>query len=400
MRSWVRAIVWLAVGGAALALLVYAFIPPPVSVDIARIERGPMQVTVDEDGKTRVRERYVVSAPLGGQLLRIDLDEGDRVEAGKTLLASIAPHAPSLLDPRAASEAEARVQAAQAAVDQADARLKAAEAALNLATRHLERARPLHTKGVVSQEELDERIHQQRIAAENVRAAQFARQTAEYEVKLAQAALIRTRDSSEGTGERFKIHSPVDGHVLRVIQESATVVTPGTQLLEVGDPRELEVEVDVLSADAARIKEGARVILERWGGDHPLEGRVRLIEPSGFMKISALGVEEQRVNVIIDLLDPPEKRASLGDAYRVETRIVVWEKDSALLVPAGALFRDGEAWAVYVVRDGKAALQHVEIGQNNGMVAEVISGLEEGETVILHPSDKVSSGTAVVPRGT
>jgi HlyD family secretion protein len=400
MKPRLHVILGVTAAGAAIALLAYAFAPAAIRVDIAQVTRAPLNVTVDEDGKTRVKERYVVSSPLAGRLLRIELDEGDPVYAGKTLLASIAPADPSLLDPRAQAEAEARVRVAEASADQATARLKAAEELQMLAEHHFERARPLRAQGAISQEEMDEREHQYRVATENLHGAKFGKQVAEFEVTLAKAALVRTRagQNAESTAEQFTIHAPVDGHVLRVIQESATVVTPGTPLIEVGNSNELEVEADVLSADAARIRPGAKVALEHWGGDFPLAGRVRVIEPSGFTKLSALGVEEQRVNVIIDFDDPPEKRASLGDGYRVEARIVIWEHDDVLQIPAGALFRDGAEWAVFAATNGRAALRHVEVGQNNGVAAQILSGLDVGEAVILHPSDRIVSGSRVENR--
>lgn len=393
-------LLWLVVAVAAIAGLVYAFLPAPVPVDLAEVRRGPLQVTVDEDGKTRVKERYVVSAPLAGQLLRIELDSGDKVYAGQTLLASIAPSDPKLLDPRDLAEAEARVQVAKANAEQATARVKALEEAKVLAQHHFDRIKPLQEKGVATAEERDEREFQHLIAKANVDAAAFAKQVAEFEVKLAEAALIRTRGSNgDATDDaHFQIHSPVDGHVLRVIQKSATIVAPGTPLIEVGDANDLEVEADVLSADAARIRLGAKVVLEHWGGDAPLHGRVRVIEPSGFTKVSALGVEEQRVNIIIDLDDEPAKRAALGDGYRVEARIVIWEAEDVLQVPAGALFRIGADWAVFVVGDDRAELRIVEVGRNNGVAAQILKGLKAGDNVILHPSDRITAGTSVVAR--
>lgn len=400
MKSRLRMLLWLVVAVAAITGLVYAFLPAPVPVDLAEVRRGPLQVTVDEDGKTRVKERYVVSAPLAGQLLRIELDSGDKVYAAQTLLASIAPSDPKLLDPRDLAEAEARVQVAKANAEQATARVKALEEAKVLAQHHFDRIKPLQERGVATAEERDEREFQHLIAKANVDAAAFAKQVAEFEVKLAEAALIRTRGSNGDTTDdgHFQIHSPVDGHVLRVIQKSATIVAPGTQLIEVGDANDLEVEADVLSADAARIRLGAKVVLEHWGGDEPLHGRVRVIEPSGFTKVSALGVEEQRVNIIIDLDDEPAKRAALGDGYRVEARIVIWEADDVLQVPAGALFRIGADWAVFVVGGDRAELRIVEVGRNNGVAAQILKGLEAGDNVILHPSDRITAGTSVVAR--
>jgi HlyD family secretion protein len=381
-------------------LLGYAFWPRPAEADLARAVRGPLRVTVDEDGKTRIRERYVVSAPLTGRLQRVTLHAGDRVTAGKTLLASIEPCDPGLLDDRARSEAEARVKSAEATRKQAGPKLERARAALEHAAGEVRRARRLLPTGGASQQEFADAVNKERLAQEELKTAQFAVQIADFELEVARAALTRTRPRSSGEAEgwRFDILAPVSGCVLRVLQESSAVVTPGKELLEVGDPADLEVEVDVLSSDAVKVAPGAKASLEHWGGDGPLPGRVRLVEPAGFMKKSALGVEEQRVNVIIDFVGPPARYERLGDAYRVEARIVVWEADDVLKVPAGALFRRGDDWVVYAVEDGRARLRRVETGRSNGLETEVRAGLAEGETVILHPGDKIQAGARVAAR--
>lgn len=382
---------------AAMALLAYALWPRPIMVEVVAVTRGLLQVTVDEDGKTRVKDRYVVSAPLTGQLSRIELEVGDCVQVGNTVLAVIQPADPALLDARLQAEAESRVKAAEAAQQQAAARLEAAQESQQLAAHEYKRAQNLVVTRAISQAEYDNAEHQMHIAEVMLRAAQFASQVAKFEADLAKAAFVRTRvdgDPSNGTN-RLEIRSPVDGRVLRIVQESAAVVNPGLPLIEVGNTRELEIEIDVLSADAAQIKPGARLYLQHWGGESPLQARVRRVEPSGFTKVSALGVEEQRVNVIADFDEPLERLQSLGDAFRVEARIVVWEKQDALKVPAGALFRRDSDWAVYVCVNRRAELRQVRIGRNNGQEAEVVEGLHEGERVIAYPSDKVRPGVAV-----
>jgi HlyD family secretion protein len=383
-----------------VGLIVSAFLPKPVAVDLTAARRGPLRVTVDKDGKTRIRERYVVSAPLAGRLLRLELKPGHRVSAGKTLLALLEPTDPSLLDPRARAEAEARRKAAESARSRASTQLDRARAAQELAHSEYIRIQRLSQTRSASTQELHEAITKERTATEDLRAAQFGVQIAEFELELARAALVRTQATSPGEAEawRFEIRAPIDGKVLRVFQESSTVVTPGQRLLELGDPADLEVEIDVLSADAVKVKLGARVFLEHWGGERLLEARVRLVEPAGFTKVSALGVEEQRVWVVADLVDPPEKRPTLGDAYRVEARIVIWEGENVLKVPAGALFRHGDGWAVYRVVESRAQLQPVQVGHGNGLETEILDGLTEGDPVILHPSDKIRDGGAVVPR--
>jgi HlyD family secretion protein len=396
LRRFVQALVALGV----VALLAYAFWPQPVEVDLGRAVSGPLRVTVDERGKTRVRHRYVVSAPLSGQVLRIDWKPGHAVYAGKDVLAVLEPADPALLDDRARAEAEARVKAGKTAVTQANARLERARAAHRYQLSELERVRRLYAGRTASRQEFENAVQQERTAKEDLRAAGLGVRIAGFELDLARAALVRTRPRSPGEeGEwRVEVRAPITGRVLHVYQESAAVVTPGTKLLEVGDPTDLEVEVEVLSADAVKIRPGAKVLMEHWGGARPLAGHVRLVEPSGFLKVSALGVEEQRVYVIVDFDDPPARRPQLGDAYRVEARVVTWEGEKVLKVPAGTLFRRGDDWAVYVVREGKARLRGVRVGHGNGLETEVREGLAEGEEVILHPSDKVAEGVAVRAR--
>lgn len=382
----------------AIAGIAYALWPAPVRVEAARVARGPMRVTVDEDGQTRIKERYIVSAPLAGRLARIDLREGDPVAAEKTVLALIEPVDPTLLDPRARAEAEARVRAAEAAVEHSGAALQSAAAALELAQSELANLRDARSKGAAGVLELERAEAVARIREEEARAAGFARDIARFELDLAKAAFLRTDPQGVNADWRFPITSPITGHVLRVLQESAGVVQAGTPLLELGDPQDLELVVDILSSDAVAVRPGAQAVLERWGGEAPLQGRVRLVEPAAFTKISALGVEEQRVNVIIDFADPPEVRVGLGDAYRVEARIVVWESADVLKVPTGALFRHADSWAVFVIADGRAAARDVTIGKRNAQEAQVLSGLAEGETIVVYPSDKVRAGVRVEPR--
>jgi HlyD family secretion protein len=356
-----------------------------------------MIVTVNQDGKTRVRDRYVVSAPLQGQLQRIVLKASDPIAIGQMQLAIIEPNLPEFLDPREEAQAEAKVKAAESASQRAIPLQKAAEAEAALARTELERLTRL--RGSVSHLEYEAAEQRERIAAQNLRAAEFAARIADFELEMARAILIRSKPRSPGeTPPRLEILAPVSGQVLRVFQESATVVQPGTRLLEVGNPIDLEAEIDVLSVDAVKVRPGARVILEHWGGSVPLTGIVRVVEPSAFTKVSALGVEEQRVYVIVDFVDPPEKRPTLGDAYRVEARIIVWESDDALKVPAGSLFRRGEEMAVYVMSNGRAEERRVKIGQRNDTEAEVIEGLSEGERVVLYPGDRVTSGVRIKPR--
>lgn len=390
----------IAVGLIVVAAIVYALWPKPIPVDFDSVARGPMEVTVDEEGKTRIKERYVVSAPLAGRLRRIALKAGDRVEAGKTVVAVIEPSDPALLDVRSLAETAARVKAAEASARQAAPNLERAKTALEFAQSDHRRVRQLRERGGSTQQEEENVEMLVRTRTEEFKAAQFAEQIANYEFELAKAALVRSKPDGEASSDptNFEIRSPIDGRVLRVLQESAGVVTPGTELITLGDPRDLEVEIDVLSSDSVAIKPGASVRFEHWGGEQPLLGRVRLIEPAGFTKVSALGVEEQRVWVLADFVDPPAKREALGDGYRVEARIVVWQRDDVLKVPASALFRQGDDWAVFRNVDGRAQLTHVKIGRNNGIEAEVLDGLADGDVVIAHPSDKVVDGIGIRQR--
>jgi HlyD family secretion protein len=400
MKRWRTSLVWLVIGSAALALLVYSFIPEPVAADLARVARGPLVVTVDEDGKTRVRDKYVVSAPLGGRMERIVLRAGDPVKAGQTILASIEPTDPKLLDDRDRSEIDARVDVAKSSLELAKTKLTRAKVAHEDAVGDVERLRVLFSRQGASEDEYQNSLTSERLAAVDLGSAEVGLKTAEAEVKLAKAALTRTKPRSPGETDpwRLDVPSPIDGQVFRLFQESAAVVTPGQKLIEVGDPRNLEVEVDVLSSDAVQIRRGARAQLVQWGGSKPLDAEVRVIEPSGFLKISALGVEEQRVNVILDLRNPLEERRKLGDGYRVEARIVVWEADDVLKAPAGAFFRRGADWATFIVVEEKAQLRTVQLGRTNGVETEVLGGLDAGDTLILHPSDKIGEGVRVVPR--
>jgi HlyD family secretion protein len=380
------------------ALLFYAFMPPPLEVDVATVTRGALAVTVNEDGKTRIKERYAVSSPLAGELLRIDLHPGDAVRAGETILAVIEPGDPSLLDARAQAEAEARASAAEARLLHAEAQMHRARAAHEFALSEHTRAEKLLPSNAVSRADYDAAAHRLRTATEDVRVGEFAVRIAKFELEQAQAALPRSRDIRHTGDSRFEIRSPVNGEVLRVYQESEEAILPGTRLMELGNPSDLEVEVDVLSSDAVRVPLGGIVHLEHWGSPVPLKARVRLVEPQAFLKVSALGVEEQRVNVIADFVDPPEVRQRLGDAYRVEARIVIWEADSVLKVNAGALFRDEGGWAVYRIVNGRARLTTVAVGQSSGLETQITEGLNEGDKVVAYPGDQLHDGARVTLR--
>ena len=392
-----RLLIW---GGTVVILILIGLSlrPKPHPADFAVVERGLLRVTIDEEGETRVRDRYVVSAPLAGRVLRIELEPGDPVVAGDTVLATFQPTDPVLLDARSRAEAEARVKAAEAALGRADADRDRALAELKKAEADLDRTAKLAADEIVSAERLEAMELEHDTRQKAVRAAEFAVRTHSYDLEVARASLVEP--GGEGSSrEPILIRSPIDGTVLRRLHESESVVPAGEPLLEVADPEDLEIVSDLLSTDAVKVRSGQKVLIEQWGGDAPLAGVVRRVEPSGFMKISALGVEEQRVNVIVDLRDPRDAWESLGDGFRVEVRIVTWEQDDVVTVPSSSLFRHEEGWAVFAVEEGHASLRPVEIGQRNGLAAQVMSGLEEGRQVIVHPSDSIEDGVAVAERG-
>jgi HlyD family secretion protein len=389
-------------GGILLvALIVIGLWPRPIAVESGAVVRGPLVVTVDEEGMTRVKNRYVVSTPIAGQLRRIDWKAGAPVEAGKTVLATLESSGADFLDARSLAQAEARVRAAEAARDAAIAQRDRASAAARLASAEFDRAKTLRDQRVASAQEFDLAQMRADTAAQDARAAEFSLKVAEFELQQAQAVLTRGKPTPGADAQTplppLVISSPVDGKILRVFQESARVVPAGFALMEVGDPTDLEVRIEVLSRDGVAIRPGARVILERWGGDVPLNARVRLVEPSAFTKISALGVEEQRVYVIADFTDPIEKRPTLGDSYRVEARIVTWEKPDALHAPSGALFQRDGGWHAFVVEGGRARLRPVKTGRSNGVDTEILDGLREGDRLVVYPGDKVKDGTRVRP---
>ena len=398
--STIRRWAWVTLAVVLLGLAVFQAIrPQPHLVDMHTVEQGELRVTIDEDGVTRIRERYLVSAPLTGRLLRIQFDVGNAVIAGETVVARMEPTNPSLLDPRVVAQTKARVNAAQRKKSAAETELTKAENALDFAEMEMERARHLRERDVGSKLEFERKELLFRERTEDARAAGFAVEIAAYELELHQAALLLTDpDNTDDAEMELEIKAPIDGRILRVHQESSAVVSAGSPLLEIGDPADLEVVVDVLSRDAVRITPGCPVVMEQWGGDDPLEGRVRLVEPSGFTKLSALGVEEQRVNVIVDFLDPPAERSQLGDNFRVDCRIVVWRSDAALRVPVSALFRVDSAWHVFRNDGGFARLTPIQIGQSNGRFAEVLQGLPAGELVVVHPGDLIEDNTPLATR--
>ncbi len=386
MKLTKRRIGVLAIALVAVAIAVYALVPRPLPVEVATVTRGSLTVTVEEDGMTRVRERYELTAPVAGKLRRIEVHAGDVVAASQPLVVLD----PAPLDPKQQAQLQSRIDAADRTWRQTDALLTRARNARELMRRDQQRLRRLFAEGVVSREALDQAVTAAAVAEKDVDAARFRAEAAHYELELARNAL-HAADPSTGAPRMLSLRSPIAGRVLRVHQESEAVVVAGARIIDLGDPATMEAVADLLSTDAVRVKPGQRVIIDDWGGARPLEGRVRLVEPSGFTKISALGVEEQRVNVLADFAERPQ---NLGDQYRITARIVVWEGE-AVRVPTTAIFSSGPGWAAFRLDDGRARQVPVRIGHIATTHAEVLGGLSEGDRVIVHPSDQVRDGVAV-----
>ena len=391
LSLWLKRIFLALLGLGLVGIVVAAWLPKPVPVELARVVRGPLEVTVDEDGRARVKDRYVVSAPIAGNLSRIELHPGDTIKQG-AVIANVVPLASPLMDPRSRNTTDARIAMAVAGQRQAHAQIERVRTALEFAQKELERQRALAQNGSVSPAVLDKSELDARTLSAELTSTEFGAKVADYELTMAQAAKGRLTGGAKG--EELAIVSPISGRVLRVLRDSEGAVQPGTPIIELGNPQTLEIVVDVLTSDAVKISAGAVARLERWGG-MALQGVVRLIEPSAFTRVSSLGVEEQRVNAIIDLRSPPAEWASLGDGYRVEARIVVWRAEQVLKVPSSAVFRHGQGWAAFAVRDGHVRLTPIEVGHRSGLEVEITRGLSEGEKVVTHPSDRVKDGVRV-----
>ncbi len=398
--KWRRVILWCLLGLILLAGLAYAFLPKALPVDLGAIERGPMTVTVDEEGETRVRDVFVLSTPVAGRLRRVELDVGDQVVADATIVAQVEPADPGFLDVRSERALRAAVEAAKSALALAKAELDEARAEFDFADAELGRARHLIRKDTISQRALDEaeRAFKTRDAA--VATAQARLQMREFELKQARARLVSPVETQtlHGLCECVPITAPVSGRILRILRESAGVVEAGDSLVEIGEPRDLEIVADLLSSEAVKVEPGQDVMIEEWGGVAPLSGTVKRIEPYGFSKVSALGIEEQRVNVIIEFADPPARWQRLGHGYRVEVRIVLWRGTEVLKAPLTALFRNGKAWALFIAEDGRARHRDVEIGRRSGFEAEITGGVAAGDLVVLHPSYRITDGARIAPR--
>ncbi|MCG2742166.1 MAG: HlyD family efflux transporter periplasmic adaptor subunit [Syntrophaceae bacterium] len=380
------------------AATIYGFLPKAVEVDLVAVSRGPLQVTIEEEGRTRLKERFVVSAPTAGYMRRIDAKVGDPVRKGQILVA-LEPLRSQPLDPRSRAEAEATVFAAQAGLNAAIEKERAAAADADYMEKRLERIANLYSKRYVAQDQRDQTASE----AKKARAVQLSAKAA---VDVSRSELERAKTVLKnfppgGIAEKANtvyISSPVSGAVIKIYRESEGAVNVGDPLMEIGDSKNLEVRIELLSSDAVKIKKGGVVFFKRWGGEGALTGRVRIVEPAGFTKVSSLGVEEQRVLVIADITSPPETWRLLGDGYRMEAHFMVWEGKDVLQIPSGGLFRSGKEWAVFVEDNGKARQRTLEVGQRNGLTAEIVSGLKEKERVVAHPDDSIMNGTPIRPR--
>jgi len=391
-----------------VAALVYAFWPRPVAVSVAQATRGEMLVTIEDEGETRVKEAYVISAPLTGRVARFEGKVGDSVTAGKTVVATIQPSDPAFHDVRTRSELEAAVKAAEAALDLAKAQVASAEAARDFAEAERKRTEELAKRGTASESARDRARMEARTKGAALAEARAAVRVRAFQLENARAALlapgagapgqVNPGNSAPGARCCFEVKAPVSGTILRIYRESEAVVQAGSPLVEIGNPVDLEIVTDLLSTDAVLVSPGDPVLIDGWGGEKSLNGKVRRIEPFGFTKTSALGIEEQRVNVIIDFTDPPAAWRRLGHGYRVIARIVRWKGEDVLRVPLTALFRSGADWVLFKVSGGRAVRAKVKVGHINTEWAEIQGGLAAGDAVLLHPSASITDGTRVTAR--
>ncbi|MDH3740000.1 MAG: efflux RND transporter periplasmic adaptor subunit [Hyphomicrobiales bacterium] len=399
--SWIKKGITGMAAAAVIAGAFYALRPLPVPVDTATIDRGALSVTIDEEGKTRIREVFMVSAPVAGKMLRSPLEVGDKVIAGKTIVSVIEPTSPTFLDVRSRRELQAVVAAASAAVALASAEVEKAISELKFAEKDLKRANALSKTSVISEKAQE----QAELDVDNKKAllaiAEATLELRRQELNSARARLIGPQSPdmvSDIGGCCIEVRAPVSGQVLKIIAESEQVVAASALLAEIGNPHDLEIIVELLSSAAVKIAPGAAATIENWGGAKKLSARVTKIEPTGFTKVSALGVEEQRVNVLLELTAPPQDWAALGHEFRVFVKIAQWQSNDVLRAPLSALFRDGNNWAVYKLVEGRAQLTKVSIDHRNAHMAEIVGGLNEGDEVILYPSDRVEDDVRVIRR--
>ncbi|MCC6507531.1 MAG: efflux RND transporter periplasmic adaptor subunit [Pirellulaceae bacterium] len=388
---------WVFAAVVLIGLIIYGLLPEPIQVEVAAVQSGSFQVIVTAEGATQVKERYMVTTPIAGKLVRLQLRAGDRVARGVTQLARIEPGDPSLLDTRYRAESQARERAAEASWQRAKAGLDSANEASEMTRHEFERAQQLQKTNAISQAEYDQAEHLHRISLNNTRSAEFTLQVCEHELALARVALTQfDPEHSANADNSMELTSPIDGTVLRVVREDGGVVSPGSEILEIGDLEQLEMKIDVLSQDAVKIPPHAKVVIDQWGGPGNLNGIVRRVEPAARTKISALGIEEKRVYVLADFTSPFQSRSTLGDGFRFEASIVIQETDAkSLQVPSAAIFRIDGQWYVFVVVANRAELRRVEVGATNGIMTQILSGLSLQDQIINHPNADIQPGRSV-----
>ena len=408
--KWAKPARWTITGGVVLGTLLWIVWPRPVPVDLASVTRGPMEVTVDDDGKTEVRHVYTISAPITGILLRISHPPGyegvsrhvgDQVAADDTVVAVMQPMPPGFIDVRAREQLQAEVAAVDASVNQAQLDVTRLESVLELSRIELKRADALVASRTISAQDYD-RVKFN--VATNEAALASAKAQVEVRRRIKASLVAQLLDPTKATSRVdaaccIQLRSPVTGRVLKILQESEAVVSAGTPLIEIGDPLDLDVIADLLSSDAVQINVGSPVRIDGWGGS-TIKARVTRIDPAGFLKVSALGIEEQRVRVTIDMMDPPQTWSRLGHDYRVVVHVTTWSAKDVLTVPLGALFREGNDWATFVVRNGRAQTRVVQLGHRNNTTAEILSGVSAGDHLVLHPGDRIKPNVRVAERPT
>ena len=396
----IKILVKYGIGLVLLGLIIFAFIPEAEKVDLSQVRRGDVLITLEGEGKTRIRDIYVVSAPIEGRVMRLDSEPGDVVKAGITIIANMTPADPRFLDKRSETQARADVQGAKAAQGLSASKVDRSLAELAFALAEYKRSEELFRHGNVSISRLEQNELQVKMRKAEVETARADLKVMDSRLVAARAQLVQPGGDKENNGTRCQVcvHAPVDGKILRILHESEGVIPMGTPLVEIGDPEDMEIVIEMLSRDAVKVQTGDIALIKRWGGAQDIRAQVRLVEPSGYTKISALGVEEQRVNVILDFIDPLEMWQSLGNAFRVEASIIVDRAEGVLYVPISALFRDNEQWSAFVVRDGRAEIQPVTVGRRNDREAEILKGLLQNDRVIIHPGNNVMDGTRVVER--
>ncbi|HXF48387.1 MAG TPA: efflux RND transporter periplasmic adaptor subunit [Verrucomicrobiae bacterium] len=383
-------ILFFAVSLVVTAFLVYALLPSPISVETAKVKVGVLRVTIDEEGEARAHDHYTVAAPVAGRMERVEWHDGDAVKKGEVL---VSLH-PVPLGPREQAELTERIAAAAARQKEVQAALERARALHRQAQREKERVEGLAKRNLISRRETEAAAVSELAAAKDLEASECELRAAEAEVQIARAGLMAVEPAANGS-RVMRLRAPVQGKILRILEKSERVVAAGTPLMILGDPAHLEVVVDVLSTDAVKILPGMPVLLEEWGGERPLRARVRTVEPAAFTKVSALGIEEKRVNVVADFVD---SASPLGDGFRVVARIVIWEADSVLKVPTSALFRSGKGWSVFTVEGSRARLRPVEPGRRGCFETEILKGLEAGERIVAHPTNELTDGARVKVR--